>query len=234
MFILILILNLFAQPVYAQDITNVPTLPISTTITQVPTVVPVTVQPVTPIQTITSAPTDDPTVVPTIADTPVPTDTIAPTSIPTPTTNPIITGGTTITPTSTVETINGATVTPSPWPTEVVTASPTWTPFPAKPANYQDPPIPPIIPGVIKGVGETFAPDVAFPKSFLQFEKDGENVYASTQMSPSQTRGLLLVSLFLIIGGLGLISYRKALALIPKRQIVDTPDLSYAVSEVGN
>lgn len=231
MFILILILHLIIpQPAYAQ-VVPIPTvnLPIGNSPTQVPTDEPTTVQIATPTQITTSSPT----IAPTIADTPIPTISVAPTAIvtSTPTVNPTITGSIIVT--STPITALGSTIAPTSSSTEVVTPQPTLTPIPII-TNSTPPQIPPIIPSVIKGVSETFAPDVIFPKSFLQFEKDNGNVYASTQLNPSQTRGLLLVSLLLIIGGFGLILYTKASALFVNRQVIEYPNTEYALSEVSN
>ena len=227
MFILILIIHLLIpSQAYAQTVTPPANTPTSSIATQVPTTQPTTVLTDTPVPTVTSAPT------PTIIDTPIPTDTIAPTV------TGDITPALSITPVASLSAISTTTGTPTPQPTSnPLTIYPTWTGTPVKPIAKTDPPTPtplPIIPAIFKGASETFSPDVTFPKSFLQFEKDSGNLYASTQLSPSQTRKLLLVSLFLILCGFGLIIYRKIFALFQDRQASENPDLSYAVSEATN
>lgn len=137
------------------------------------------------------APTDTP-----VPPTSSPTVVISPTGNVTPTTNttPTVAPTSSITPTSGPTSTTGVTPAATPWPT--------WTPIPVAKIDTPTPtPLP--VATVVKNI---LAPDTNFSSKFLQFEKDG-NYYASSQLSPSETRWVMLLAFLLIASGITSLSW---------------------------
>lgn len=154
----------------------------------------------------TSAPVDTPTIVP---DTPVPT--IAPTEA--------------ISPIPTIEPTTDIS------PTPTITVAPTTAPTPTPtivPVAQIEPTLPPKAPTVASTVGQLLQPDVDFPSSFLQFEKDG-NYYPSSQLTASESRWILIAAITLVFGGIGLWLWDYGFVISTRKAVDTIPSLGYTI-----